>query len=81
MSYLQLGSGQNRHFLLTSESSGLISADNFKMRIFGTLNPSASISGLVVAIYEIGAFVGSIGCMFYGESGSCLASVNVTKTT
>lgn len=36
------------------------------MEIFGTLNPKASISGLVVAIYEIGAFVGSIAVMIYG---------------
>lgn len=46
--------------------SGLITADNFKMQIFKTLSPSSSISGLVVAIYEIGAFVGSIATMFYG---------------
>lgn len=47
--------------------SGLITAANFKMRIFGTLTPSSSLSGLVVAIYEIGAFVGSISSMFYGR--------------
>ena len=37
------------------------------MEIFKTLTPKASISGLVVAIYEIGAFVGSIGVMIYGQ--------------
>ncbi|RFU25014.1 hypothetical protein B7463_g11324, partial [Scytalidium lignicola] len=40
--------------------SGLITSDSFKQEIFGTLNPSTSISGLVVAIYEIGAFVGAV---------------------
>ncbi|RFU35503.1 hypothetical protein B7463_g792, partial [Scytalidium lignicola] len=47
--------------------SGLITADSFKREIFGTLTPKSSISGLVVAIYEIGAFVGSIMVMIYGQ--------------
>ncbi|KAF2788472.1 putative MFS sugar transporter [Melanomma pulvis-pyrius CBS 109.77] len=47
--------------------SGLITADNFKMEIFKTVTPKASLSGLVVAIYEIGAFVGSIAVMIYGQ--------------
>jgi MFS family permease len=40
------------------------------MEIFGTVTPKASISGLVVAIYEIGAFVGSIAVMIYGMFSS-----------
>ncbi len=53
--------------LTETSTSGLITADRFKMTIFGTLTPSSSISGLVVAIYEIGAFVGSIAVMVYGK--------------
>ena len=52
--------------LLTTRPSGLITSDNFKIEIFKTSTPSTSLSGLVVAIYEIGAFVGSISVMTFG---------------
>ena len=55
---------------VTNGSSGLISSDNFKLQIFGTLTPSSSISGVVVAIYEIGAFVGAMAVMTFGQSTS-----------
>ena len=58
--------------LLIAYPSGLIASDNFKMEIFKTANPSSSLSGLVVAIYEIGAFVGSISVMFFGMTPTIL---------
>lgn len=36
------------------------------MQIFGTTTPSPSISGVVVAIYEIGAFVGAVSVLAFG---------------
>ena len=47
--------------------SGLIGSESFKAEIFGTQSPSSSISGVVVAIYEIGAFVGAISVMLFGR--------------
>ena len=47
-------------------TSGLISSRTFDMQIFGTTTPSPSISGVVVAIYEIGAFVGAVSVMAFG---------------
>ena len=48
-------------------ASGLISSENFQLSIFGTTKPSSTTSGVVVAIYEIGAFVGSASVMAFGE--------------
>ncbi|KAH8692362.1 general substrate transporter [Talaromyces proteolyticus] len=47
--------------------SGLITSTNFKQEIFHDMSPSASLSGLVVGIYEIGAFLGAISVMVYGQ--------------
>lgn len=46
--------------------SGLVASPSFKARIFGTQTPSSSISGCVVAIYEIGAFLGALSVMGFG---------------
>lgn len=47
--------------------SGLVTSPNFKQRIFGSQTPSSGISGCVVAIYEIGAFVGALSVMIFGK--------------
>lgn len=47
--------------------SGLITAPGFKQEIFGTQTPASGISGCVVAIYEIGAFVGALGVIGFGR--------------
>jgi MFS family permease len=45
---------------------GLITAPGFKQEIFGTQNPASGISGCVVAIYDVGAFIGALTVLGFG---------------
>ena len=55
--------------------SGLIASNNFKLQIFGTLSPSPSTSSLVVAIYEIGAFVGAVSVTIFGNNPTVVITI------